>query len=134
MSYMPEVSEADHRMDKYKFARLVLVSCSGVTLYTTAPSLIEWVQKTVKEMFPQCHQSVDKLIIGPKGKNGDLPRGQQFVLHLSSFQNADTDVAFWLVDQLCGQGWEPFAANDIAQASQSIQKMIFYFRRNETAA
>ena len=65
---MSEVSEADHKLDKYKFARLVLVKGAGVELYATSPSLIDWVQKTVKEMFPQCRQEVDKFVIGPKGK------------------------------------------------------------------
>ena len=118
-------------MVKYKIARLI-VSKTSITLYTTAPGLIDWAQKTIKEMFPRSTQRVDNLLIG-SSKKGEFLGGQQFKLLLWGFDNSDVQVGYWLVGQLCEQGWEPFTVNDFVPGDLH-ELVVFYFRQIETAS
>jgi hypothetical protein len=74
---------------------------SGVFLSSTDAHVMDWVLDDVKNFLPTATLF--------KNWRGVLPSGETYTYTIQKLQGRDGDVAWWVVKQLCRQGWEPFA-------------------------
>lgn len=75
---------------------------AGVFLSSTDSHVMDWVLDEVKKWLPTMTLFRDW--------RGELPSGETYTYTMQKLQGRDRDVAWWIVKQLCLQGWEPFAA------------------------
>ncbi len=74
---------------------------SGVFLSSTDSQVMDSVFEEVKGFIPGATLF--------KNWRGVLPTGETYTYTMQKLQGRDGDVAWWIVKQLCLQGWEPFA-------------------------
>jgi hypothetical protein len=74
---------------------------AGVFLSSTDPDVLDWVFDDVQKFIPTATLFRDW--------RGVLPSGETYSYTIQKLKGTDRDVAWWIVKQLCLQGWEPFA-------------------------
>ena len=73
---------------------------SGVTLYCTDSEVFESVLEELKRLVPSCRVQKNELI-----------SGEIYWCWISKLRGQDMGVGFWIMKQLCLQGWEPFESS-----------------------
>ena len=110
-------------MDTYECAELQVNEGRGwLDFHTTEPGLAEWVRARIEEALPGCK------ISGP-GKelhSSEVLSGERNNLWVSKLEVRATDVlGWWIIRQLCHQGWEPFAATERESGIRSAKSYQF---------
>ena len=83
-------------MKSYDYLRLH-TSSSGVFIRCTNRKTVEWIANEVRKLAPSCQME--------QSKSGTYK--------LSHLQSRDLEIGDWITQQLCIQGWEPFAVTSI---------------------
>ena len=92
-------------MKSYKYV-LLHFSDWGVLLHSTDSQVLDWILAELKKVITNFRMSA-----GPKDPK--LPSGETYYLHIDKLQGKDRQVGWWILKQLCLQGWEPFAVTDV---------------------
>jgi len=80
-------------------------STSGVWLYCTESGVVDWILSELRKIVPTLKVSI-----------AELPSGDPYFWAISRLKGQDTIIGYWVIKQLCEQGWEPFAV----QSDQDI--------------
>jgi hypothetical protein len=84
-------------MKKYEYA--TVMPYNQVELFSTDSKVVTWLVEELKKKIPSCHiQSELK----------DLADNTVFV-KLEYLSGKDLSVGYWVMQQFCQNGWEPFA-------------------------
>ena len=100
-------------MRRYKYAKITYQSggYGYVEVRSNDSVLLSWIEKEIKKMEPKCITELYPLFIGETGGKRK-PVGENSYFRVRDLQGYDPAVGHWLVNQLCEQGWEPFAIDD----------------------
>jgi hypothetical protein len=82
-------------MKSYRYAHLQY-STSGVSLSSTDPQVLDWILAELKKVIP------DYRVAG-KSEDG---------FSIDKLQYGDHEAGWWILKQLCLQGWKPFAVHE----------------------
>ena len=101
-------------MKSYEYS--TLNKYRGVTLYSTDPKMLDWILSELKRV------STDFGITGCKIETFSLPSGEKYVVQIHQLQGKDYLVLWWILTQLCHQGWEPFAKDETAPYDYHLRR------------
>jgi hypothetical protein len=91
--------QREGQMKSYKC--LMIFSGEGshwVSLESTDSQVLDGILAEVRKFFPFC-----------RGQVAELPSGEWYNLDIHRLRGKGLAVYWWVVKQLCLQGWEPFA-------------------------
>ena len=86
-------------MKSYKY---LIIGDPHLDVECTDEQVLEWVVSSVKKVMPSCEYYYNY----PVGKDGT--NFKKYRVHISKLEDKDTELRWWLMEQLCQQGWEPF--------------------------
>jgi len=88
-------------MKSYKYLRICTGGgyTGGIQLVSTDSQVLDWIFAEVRKFFPGCAVRNKK----------ELPSGETFACNIHRLKDRDWEVCWWIIKQLCLQGWEPFA-------------------------
>lgn len=107
-------------MKKYQLAWISTPPAVDLQLGSTDPDLVSWFLEQLKEFSPE-FQYVENMI----NRSFDLDGNQTFCI-VNTMDGRDTQINYWLLQQLLQTGWEPFA---VSAHGDSIYSDFFYLRR-----
>ena len=109
-------------MKSYRYAELYITLEHGVNLCSTDSQVLDWILAELKKVKTGFRASVDK-----------LPSGEEYSLRIDRLGSKDLEVGWWILKQLCLQGWEPFAVTDV---DANVPKGVsgYYHLRLEVSA
>lgn len=93
-------------MESYEYT-LVQFTGYGIDLRSTHSGVLDWILGELK-----------KLIAFRMSREDQLPSGETFRCYIDRFEGKrvvgekNMHICWWIVKQLCLQGWEPFAGED----------------------
>jgi len=99
-------------MRKYVYVR---IDIQDNRVWTTNPSVLDWIFNEVKKHIPSCATRYERL-----GLTGERV---QFQLH--QLQNKDYDVHEWIVRLLCENGYEPFNVTYTSEQHTTLHYIHF---------
>jgi len=82
-------------------ARIYFSDSHGVAVECTDSEAIESVLDELKKLVPSC-----------RVRKAETISGETYHWGISKLRDQDWAVAFWIIKQLCLQGWEPFSTSD----------------------
>jgi len=91
-------------MKSYKY---LTVDEPHLTVECTDEKVLEWVVSMVKEVMPSCEYH-NNWPIGKIRTNFKI-----YSVHVTKLEERDTEVRWWIMEQLGQQGWEPFALSGL---------------------
>jgi hypothetical protein len=111
-------------MKSYKYAELDF-GAYGVHLRSTDSQVLDWILAELKKVITDFRVLADRDLIIPS----NLPSGEKYLLCIDKLRDKDKQVGWWILKQLCLQGWEPFAAR-----TDNTSKEFCYHLRLEVSA
>ena len=111
-------------MKSYKYAQLDF-GAYGVYLRSTDSQVLDWILAELKKVITDFQVSAGPNLIIPS----NLPSGEKYLLHIVKLRDKDNQVGWWILKQLCLQGWEPFVVN----YAESSRAFIYHFRLEDNA-
>jgi hypothetical protein len=75
----------------------------AIWLESTDSQVLNWILAEVRKFYPSSWMK----------QRDKLPSGEVYSVEISKLKDDDCAVHWWIVKQLCLQGWEPFAAPDV---------------------
>ncbi|MBX3059596.1 MAG: hypothetical protein KF770_24355 [Anaerolineae bacterium] len=76
-----------------------------ISLHSTDVEVLNWIEAEIKEIFPK-HIKNRKNKIG----EGFMPSGERYALSvgdLAGYSDFSFSFIWWIIKQLCEQGWKP---------------------------
>ena len=103
-------------MKSYRYAELSFRD-HDVALYSTDSQVLDWILAEVEKVVTDYRMSGDQ-----------TPLGEKYYLYLYQIRDRGYRVGWWILQQLCLQGWEPFAVNAKEEGGRTY---FFYHLRLE---
>lgn len=91
-------------MKSYRYAHLKFSYFKGVYLYSTDSQVLDWTLAELKKVITNFRVS--------ESVRDTLPSGEKCCFHIDELRDRDYEVGWWILKQLCLQGWEPFAVHE----------------------
>lgn len=104
-------------MKRYQYLELCW-SGSGIALLCADPQLVSWVVALIQQHIPSC--------VVARADN-EFPAGTPQRHVLKQLGGKDLAVGYWLLNQLCSSGWEPFAVSTRAN-SGTTSETIYHLK------
>jgi hypothetical protein len=107
-------------MKKYQLAWVGIPGASDVRLGSTDPDLVSWFLDNLKTIAPKWEYRRDR-ISGARDLDGN-----KTYCCVHKLDSKDTEINFWLIQELLKAGWEPFS---ITVAGQHASADLIFLRR-----
>jgi len=95
-------------MKTYKYAHIEQFAsdCDWLRLNSTDPQVLNWVLAELKKLVPSCR-------VDWEGKDVS---GETYACQINGLkvnrEKVSSQVKWWVIRELCKQGWEPFDCGD----------------------
>lgn len=84
-------------MKQYQWLRIVFEP-QEVKVWSTNAAVLNWVEEQVREVSPKYKKAKSQSF---------LPSGESYSVSFDNLQGKGYDIGWWIVKQLCEQGWKP---------------------------
>ena len=93
-------------MGSYKY--LEITQIIGISVLCTEEATLDWILSEVKRLVPTC-----------KAKTASFG-GENWHISMKKLQSHDQAIMWWIMQQLCRQGWEPFAVHAVGERGDYV--------------